>query len=103
MKITTITKENFEEEVLKSNIPTLVDFWADWCGPCRMLAPTLEEISQEYDNVKICKVDITDQGELAEKFGIMSIPTMIIFKNGEIADKSVGVIPKDDILDLLGV
>ena len=98
----TITKENFEQEVLKSDIPVLVDFWAVWCGPCRMVAPTLAEIAEEKEGeLKVGKVNVDEQPELARQFGIMSIPTMIVFKGGEPAAKTVGVQPKEDILKLL--
>jgi thioredoxin 1 len=87
----TLTKDIFEEEVLKSDLPVLVDFWAPWCGPCRMLAPIVEQIAEEFaGKAKICKVNVDDEGELASQFGIASIPTVIIFKNGEIAQTSVG-------------
>ncbi|MBR3716191.1 MAG: thioredoxin [Clostridia bacterium] len=87
----TITKENFEKEVLKSDIPVLVDFWATWCGPCRMLAPIIEEIAEDYDGkVKVGKINVDEEQELAVKFGIASIPTVLLFKDGEITDKSIG-------------
>ena len=98
----TITKENFEQEVLKSDIPVLVDFWAVWCGPCQMVAPTLAEIAEEKEGeLKVGKVNVDEQPELARQFGIMSIPTMIVCKGGEPAAKTVGVQPKEDILKLL--
>lgn len=98
----TITKENFEQEVLKSDIPVLVDFWAVWCGPCQMVAPILAEIAEEKEGeLKVGKVNVDEQPELARQFGIMSIPTMIVFKGGEPAAKTVGVQPKEDILKLL--
>ena len=98
----TITNENFEQEVLKSDIPVLVDFWAVWCGPCQMVAPTLAEIAEEKEGeLKVGKVNVDEQPELARQFGIMSIPTMIVFKGGEPAAKTVGVQPKEDILKLL--
>ena len=99
--ITTITKENFENEILKADKPVLVDFWASWCGPCRMLAPTIDEIAEEHPEIKVCKIDIDDEAELAIRHGVMSVPTLMIFKNGEIAQTAIGVRPKDEILDLL--
>lgn len=93
-----ITKNNFESEVLKSNIPVLVDFWATWCGPCRMLAPIIEEIANENEGtLKVGKVDVDEQSELAMKFGIMSIPTLILFKDGKPVAQSLGYKPKAQI------
>ncbi len=90
-----LTEKNFEEEVLKSEIPVLVDFWATWCGPCRMLAPTIAKIAEEQSGaVKVGKVDVDEEPMLAAKFGISSIPTLMVFKNGEVVKTSVGVIPK---------
>ena len=95
------TKNNFEEEVLKSEIPVLVDFWATWCGPCKMLAPVLEEISEEYEEqVKVCKINVDDERELAIKFGIQSIPTVMLFKNGEVVNTSVGYCPKEKLVSM---
>lgn len=96
-----ITADNFEEEVLKSEKPVLVDFWATWCGPCRMLAPVIEEISEEKQDIKVCKIDVDEEPELAAEYGIQSIPTLIVFKDGKAVNKSIGVIPKDDILEML--
>lgn len=99
--ITTITKDNFENEIVKADKPVLVDFWASWCGPCRMLSPTIDEIAEEHPEIKVCKINIDDEAELAIRHGVMSVPTLMIFKNGGIAQTAVGVRPKDEILDLL--
>ena len=99
--ITTITKDNFENEIVKADKPVLVDFLASWCGPCRMLSPTIDEIAEEHPEIKVCKINIDDEAELAIRHGVMSVPTLMIFKNGEIAQTAVGVRPKDEILDLL--
>ena len=96
-----ITKDNFEREVLLSEKPVLVDFWASWCGPCKMLAPIIDEIAEEYaDTVKVGKVNVDDEGELAMKFGVMSIPTVILFENGEVKQTSVGFRSKPDIVSM---
>lgn len=97
----TITKSNFESEVLKSDKPVLVDFWAVWCGPCRMLAPTIKEIAEERDDIKVGKINVDEEPALAEKFGIMSIPTLIVFKDGKEIKRSLGVKPKSAVLDLI--
>lgn len=97
-----IAEENFEQEVLKSDIPVLVDFWATWCGPCRMLAPTIAELAEELNGkVKVGKVDVDEQPGLAAKFGVSSIPTLIVFEGGKAKSTTVGVRPKGMILDLL--
>lgn len=96
-----ITKENFESEVLKSDKPVLVDFWAAWCGPCKMLSPVIDEIAEERSDIKVGKINVDEQPELASQFAVMSIPTLIVFKNGEVANKSIGVQPKDAILSML--
>lgn len=96
-----ITKENFESEVLKSDKPVLVDFWAAWCGPCKMLSPIIDEIAEERSDIKVGKINVDEQPELASQFAVMSIPTLIVFKNGEIANKAIGVQPKDAILSML--
>ncbi len=95
-----ITEENFEEEVLNSDKPVLLDFWASWCGPCRMLAPVIEEIARENDNIKVGKVNVDDYPSLAVKFGVSSIPTVIIFKDGEVFNKSIGYREKEALLKL---
>ncbi|MBP7552745.1 MAG: thioredoxin [Spirochaetes bacterium] len=96
-----VTDDNFENEVLKSTKPVLVDFWAAWCGPCRMLGPIVEEIANEYsDKVKVCKVNVDDNRNISAKYNIMSIPTVIIFKNGQIVEQTVGVAPKEKLVGL---
>ena len=98
----TLTADNFEQEVLKSDIPVLVDFWAVWCGPRQMLAPTIEELAKEYEGrIKVGKVNVDEQPELSRKYGIMSIPTLILFKDGQIADQTMGVQPKENIEAML--
>lgn len=96
-----ITKENFEAEVMNSDKPVLIDFWAPWCGPCRMLSPTISEIAEEYgDKVKVCKVNVDEQGELASTFGVMSIPTLVVIKDGKVVNSVTGVRPKDQIVSM---
>ena len=98
----TLTKENFAQEVLQSDKPVLVDFWATWCGPCRMLAPVIEEIANEYaGKVKVGKVNVDDERELALEYGVSSIPTVMVFQNGEVKETSVGYRPKEEIEQLL--
>jgi thioredoxin 1 len=96
------TSENFKEEVLDSNIPVLVDFWAVWCGPCKMLTPTIDQIAKEFDGkVKVGKVNVDENQQLAAQYGIMSIPTVIIFKNGKVVEQFIGVQPKGVYVDAL--
>lgn len=102
MKEIELTYEKFDEEVMQSDKPVLVDFWATWCGPCRMLSPIIAQIAEERDDVKVCKVNVDEQPELARQFGIMSIPTVLIFKNGMQIEKSVGFVPKQKLLELIG-
>ena len=101
MSVVTITKENFRTEVLESDKPVLVDFWASWCGPCRMLSPVVDEIAEEIGSVKVGKVNVDEQPALAEQFGVASIPTLILFKDGKAVETSVGVRPKAAILAML--
>lgn len=101
MKPQVITKNNFEAEVLKSEGTVLLDFWAAWCGPCRMLSPLVDEVGEEHADVKIGKINIDEETELAQQFNIMSIPTLMVFKKGEKVKESVGLIPKEEIEALL--
>ncbi|MGI6118390.1 MAG: thioredoxin [Bilifractor sp.] len=101
MAVTAITSENFDQEVLKSDVPVLLDFWAVWCAPCRMLSPVVDQIAGERSDIKVGKVNVDEQQELAMKFGVSAIPTLIVFKNGAEVNRSVGVIPKEQILDLV--
>ncbi len=102
MSEVTITKDNFDNEITNCEKTVMVDFWADWCGPCKMLAPTISEIAEEFsDTVKVCKVNVDEQPELADEFGITSIPTVIVFKNGEMSDSSVGYVPKSKLEQMI--
>lgn len=101
MEIINLTNTNFEAEVLQSDKTVLIDFWAEWCGPCRMLAPTIDEIAKERDDIKVCKVNVDEAPELAQMFSVMSIPTLVVMKNCEVTDTVVGVRPKESILNLL--
>ena len=101
MKALHINKDNFHKEVLNSEKPVLLDFFASWCGPCRMVGPILDEIAEEREDIKVCKVDIDEQPELASRFRIMSVPTLMVLKEGSIVDQSVGAKPKHQILAMV--
>ena len=101
MSVITITKENFDTEVLSSDKPVLLEFWASWCGPCRMVGPIVDEIAEERSDIKVGKVNVDEQQELAAKFGVMSIPTLLVFKDRKVVNQSVGARPKAQILALL--
>lgn len=102
MAILHITKDNYEELVLKAEKPVLLDFWATWCGPCRMVAPIVEQIAEEFDDILVGKIDVDTEMELAASFRIVSIPTLVVMKDGQVANTAVGYRPKADILKLLG-
>ena len=99
--ITNVTKENFDKEVMQAEGTVLIDFWAAWCGPCRMIAPAVEKIAEEHPEVKVCKINIDDEQELAIKYGVMSIPTLMVVKNGEMVNTAVDLRPKEEIEALL--
>ena len=97
-----ITRENFENEVMKSNIPVLIDFWAPWCGPCRMMGPIIEQLAEEYEGkAKVGKVNVDEEGELSQAFGVMSIPTIVLVKDGKIVRQAVGARPKAEVEEML--
>jgi thioredoxin 1 len=102
MKPLTFTDSNFDSEVLKSNIPVLIDFWAEWCGPCKAIAPIVEDLAKEYEGkIKIGKVDVDNNQETAIKYGVRSIPTLLIFKDGEVSDMIIGAVPRPQIVQKL--
>ena len=101
MSVINLTTENFEEEVLNAKEPVLVDFWATWCGPCQMLSPIVDEVAAEAGNVKVGKVNVDEEPALAAKFGVMSIPTLLVFENGKVVKQSIGYIEKDEVMALI--
>lgn len=101
MSVIDVKTADFETEVLKSDKTVLVDFWAVWCGPCRMLSPVVDQVAEENPNIKVCKVNVDEEQQLAIKYGVMSIPTLLVFNGGELVNQSVGVIPKEEVLNLI--
>lgn len=101
MSVLTITKDNFQEEVINSEKPVLLDFWASWCGPCRMVGPVIDEIAEERTDIKVGKVNVDEQQELAAAFKVMSIPTLVVLKDGKVVNQTMGAQPKASILSLL--
>ena len=101
MSVINLTDLNFEQEVMRSDKPVLIDFFATWCGPCRMVSPLVDEIAQQRSDIKVCKVDVDDQGELASRFGVSSIPMLVVMKNGKVTAQNVGAVPKEKILELV--
>ena len=101
MAIIEVNKDNFEEEVLKSDKKVLVDFWADWCGPCKMLSPVIDKLAEELENVKVCKVNVDTEPTISIEYNIMSIPTLLVFENCVEVNRSVGLVSKEEVLELL--
>ncbi len=101
MATVNITSENFDQEVLKSDKPVLLDLWASWCGPCKMLSPIVDQVAEENDDIKVGKVNVDEEEEIAAKFGVTAIPTLLVFKDGKLVNQSVGFIPKEKVLALV--
>ena len=101
MSALNINRKNFQEEVLNSEKPVLLDFWAPWCGPCRMVVPIIEEIAEENEDIKVGKINVDEQSELAHQFNVMSIPTLVVIKNGQEVNRSVGAKSKEEILEMI--
>ena len=101
MSVMNITSENFEQEIMGSDRPVLLDFWASWCGPCRMVSPIVDEIAEDHPEIRVGKINVDEQPELAKQFGIMSIPTLMVFKDGKLVNQAMGARPKNQILAML--
>ncbi len=101
MSVIEVTKDNFKDEVISSDKPVLIDFWASWCGPCKMLSPVVDEIAEENNGFKVCKINVDENPELASEYKVASIPTLMVFKNGKLINTSVGVRSKEDILKMV--
>ena len=101
MAVINLTNLNFEDEVMRSDKPVLIDFFATWCGPCRMVSPLIDEIAEERSDIKVCKVDVDEQGELAAQFGVASIPTLVVVKGGKVTAQNIGAVPKPKILEMI--
>lgn len=103
MSVVNLTRNNFKTEVMQSDKTVLIDFWAEWCGPCRMMSPIIDEVADTISDVKVCKVNVDEAADLASMFGIESIPTLIVIKNGQTVNKSIGLISKDKVIELINV
>lgn len=101
MAVMTITNDNFEKEVLNADSPVLIDFWAAWCGPCKMMGPVIDEIAEGHSDIKVGKINIDEEPQLAQKYGVMSIPTLILFKGGQPKETSIGLVPKESVEAML--
>lgn len=101
MAVINLTNLNFEDEVMRSDKPVLIDFFATWCGPCRMVSPLIDEIAEERSDIKVCKVDVDEHGELAAQFGVASIPTLVVVKGGKVSAQNIGAVPKPKILEMI--